>query len=194
MKNQLFPKQRFLRTGFTLIELLVVITIIAILAGILIPVIATAMKKAEIAQAQSTVQGIVAAVTAYENTYGKLPLHQQHQGKDDIDYLHSANYNSYGTSRWIVMCLTAESASHDTTKKYNPREQGFLTSDNLDNGSFPDPWGNQYAMRFDNNYDGKITLKSGRKLVAKVVAWSYGPDETNDWADPDSDDVVSYNK
>ena len=65
---------RRLRAGFTLIELLVVIAIIAILAGMLLPVLSSAKTAAKKKQARIDEQGIVTAIQAYDQDYGRFPI------------------------------------------------------------------------------------------------------------------------
>jgi prepilin-type N-terminal cleavage/methylation domain-containing protein len=60
-------------SGFTLVELLVVIAIIAVLAGILMPALSAAKKKAQIAKCRMEIHNLVGAINQYQSTYGRYP-------------------------------------------------------------------------------------------------------------------------
>ena len=158
--------------GFTLIELLVVIAIIAILAGLLLPVLALAKQKVRIKQAKNDMVNLTAAVGQYDTEYTRPP--GVTLNGLDITYGYSTaasngvsssssnlgiytnsdvmcilmdinagiNLNHAKNSRNIV-CYTAKQFS-DTTS------YGFSTVDN----QLRDPWGHSYVITLDMNGDG----------------------------------------
>jgi len=158
--------------GFTLIELLVVIAIIAILAGLLLPVLALAKTKARITQARNDIKNLTAAVGQYDTEYTRPPgvtLNGQ-----DITYGYStANTNGppsnnpnlgiYTNSDVICILMDinaginlnhAKNAQHTVffNAKYNNdmTSLGFSTVDN----QLRDPWGHSYVITLDMNGDG----------------------------------------
>ena len=68
------PSARRFRAGFTLVELLTVIAIIAILAAMLLPVLATAKTHTLKIKAGIQERDIVTAITAYNSDYGRFPV------------------------------------------------------------------------------------------------------------------------
>src|SRR5262249_52277452 len=61
------------RGGFTLVELLIVIIVLAILVGLLLPVIAGALRTARNAAVQSEINNLAQALASFKSTFGDYP-------------------------------------------------------------------------------------------------------------------------
>jgi len=181
------PAWRF--RGFTLVELLVVITIIALLAGLLLPVIVGAIKKAEIHKALGEVTAIAAALEHYQVEYSKYP--GQTSGGSGSDHQYAGGG---GGSEYAKLINVLRGTNYDTTWS-NPRSVVFLSVDDRSmstnsNGSgsysaqpgeMADPWGDHYEVIADWNFDNQIDSADQVKVTGRGVAvWSYGPWTAND--------------
>ena len=179
--------------AFTLIELLVVIAIIGILIGLLFPAFNAVQNQARQTQAKNDLTQIVNAVNAFYTEYGKYP-----PATDDVVIPdNSTLFNE----------LRATPAATQ-----NPRQIVFINSPNVKNtaaprsgigadGKYYDPWGTQYQVAIDTNYDNRMTNPYGNNqgagpspLAIGVIAWSLGQDQTlgNGGAFTNSDDVISW--
>lgn len=149
------------KQGFTLIELLVVMAIIAILAAILVPLAPKLIGTAKRNKAKGEVATIAMAVKQYYNDYGRMP----------------ATGPSHVASEPIIKTLIA----NDATK--NPRNTVYLELETSNiTGQFYDPWGNQYALYLDDDYNGKVVLNGGT-FTTSAICVSNGPDGTANTAD-----------
>ncbi|MDD2237009.1 MAG: type II secretion system protein [Kiritimatiellae bacterium] len=198
----------FKKSGFTLVELLVVMGIIGILMALLFPAIGAARKAALKAQAQTEVRAIATAIEAYFNEYGKLPIPDDYQGNPGYTEYYTVDLSTTDEalgSREVIKILTANDMTHTGAKNLgtdydnimNPRKIIFLEAQSSDNpadaqnGVFLDPWGEQYLMCMDSDYNGKVEFFSGfpggglavkkqyETVTKNAIVYSIGPDTTN---------------
>ena len=181
-------------SAFTLIELLTVITIIAILMGLLFPAVGIVKDQAKKAQAKADVTNIAAAVKQYYTEYGKYPVGgAQVSVGSDLTFDGSSKHNvdlfdiirNYGTPNQYnprsIVFFDAKTVSDPTS----PRA-GLLTQDanGIPNRSYVDPWGKEYEIAVDSDYDNIIKptgtfyndFQGDNAPHTGVCVWSLGKD------------------
>ncbi len=161
--------------AFTLIELLVVITIIAVLAGLLLPVTGSVMESARKTEAKSTEMQIVAAVKSFQTDYGVYP--NPGGAATDKTWVNTTNQNLFYILRAteaanaIAPVINTRSVVYfegkDVKTPATPKS-GFATQTvsktvkgvtySVNKDGLTDPWGNGYYIRYDTGYtDAVIT-------------------------------------
>ena len=201
MKNT--PSSQSHPAGFTLIELIVVIAIILILMGLLFPAFSGVKNADNKASAGNDIMNITSAVKAYYTEYGKYPLldDQASAGNLGWDTDFGDPFGKYPNYQLInVLRCPGDWVDNQNASLQNPRrivfleaknaantlqpKGGIVTStnpvtapngDSLKQGTWVDPWGNQYVIFVDANYDGTISseFKGGTVQQTGGTLWFY---------------------
>jgi prepilin-type N-terminal cleavage/methylation domain-containing protein len=175
------------RNAFTLIELLVVIAIIGILAAMIFPAINKALQQAKISKARQEALSIAAAIDMYWNDYGQLPvpLTAAEQG---LSTGTQGNINSYpeqdskfftdDRAKKIIQVLIAEPSGDNSGHALNPKRKVYLSMEAAKStGELLDPWGTQYRIKLDRDYDNKLEYYNMPDQHRKrSIVVSAGPD------------------
>ncbi len=125
--------------GFTLIELLVVIVIIMLLVGLLMPALHGTQQQSRKKKSKAECMAIETAIVSYKMDTGKWPLDPGDQGRSPD--------KEFGTSRPnanVIKFLIKDRPPYI--------DIGDFKSDKP--GNIFDPWGNQYIIKIDSDYDG----------------------------------------
>jgi prepilin-type N-terminal cleavage/methylation domain-containing protein len=200
-------------SAFTLIELLVVIAIIAILVGLLFPAFKAVQNQARQTQAKNDLTQIVNAVNAFYTDYGKYPI----SGTSDITYGPGGSPTTNQTLFTELRGCAAVTGSCPAVATINTRQIVFISPPDVKNSTSPrsgigtavgnlgqyfGPWGNNYAVRIDGDYNNQVvnpySANAGAtpNLQIGVIAWSLGPDGLGGSGDKNAstadDDVISW--
>ncbi len=174
-----------------MLELLVVISIIAVLAGILLPVTGSVMTNARKTQAKSTEMNIVTAIKSFQTDYGGYPMPKSYTPTDDVcfgdnnpttiqlfDILRADNLRDEANDSTRINTRRVVYIELPDAKNQTPgQSKNGIGSD----GKLYDPWGKPYYVGVDANYDdtvknpyssnaGSVPLRTG------VIVYSWGPD------------------
>lgn len=170
-------------SGFTLLELLVVISIIAILAGMVIPMFYSAKERAKEAKARVEVKQLEAAFKAYLDTYKVWPASWPQGTIAPIDGV-------------MVFTLRGDDMPTENPQKIAFYE--FPIATNLPNDTTAwDPWSDPadpakcraYYGAIDNDYDNKIQVGEN-EVKRSAVVWSIGKNRVQEFGL--GDDLASW--
>jgi type II secretory pathway pseudopilin PulG len=155
--------------AFTLIEMIVVILIIATLTALFVGAASNTFDRARRAQAKNDVTQIVTAVNAFYTEYGRYPVTVTDQTKDAFFGAGSTPAGSISyTSNDVLFNVLRNITTDANAVALNPRQIVFLSPGGAKNtvpprggiatdNRFYDPWGSQYAIVIDTNYDNTLT-------------------------------------
>ena len=202
--------------AFTLIELLVVIAIIAILIGLLFPAFKAVQNQARQTQAKNDLTQIVNAVNAFYTEYGKYPI----SGTVEVTFGPGGSPATNETLFTELRGCTAAAGSCPAIATINTRQIVFISPPDVKNpasprsgigttggvggniGQYFGPWGNNYTVRIDGDYNNQVvnpySANAGAtpNLQLGVIAWSLGLDGAGGSGDKNvgtaADDVISW--
>jgi type II secretory pathway pseudopilin PulG len=138
--------------GFTLLELLLVVSLMMVLLGLLIPAFFKVRNEARKKQAQTEARIIGHAISAYKLQERRLPAPESHlSGGQDRAYGDTSDTGATagGNAQVLNLLLEVKPPVLDVNRV------------RLDaGGNAVNPWGRQYRISLDLNYNGEVAGKA----------------------------------
>ena len=210
-------KHRF----FTLVELLTVIAVIAILAGIAVPVVIGMQSKGKETSARADMNAIKLALTQFKADYSVWPQVSPASGllssgdllietpfvPGSLNSAETAYDNITQALTCNVVATTTPTAPTGTALYGNTKKRRYLdppaktveTKNPLTGYYKLDPWGRRYNIALDWNYNGKIDLTSTYKfggessaILGSIMIYSYGTAEPKADNPSETDDTEGF--
>jgi type II secretory pathway pseudopilin PulG len=160
-----------------LVELLTVIAVISILMALLFPAIGIVRESARKAQARSDLMQLVAATKQYYTEYGFYPMNDRQKGAN-WDTCYGDPDGLYSSADLCDILRGIADTGFNSENQLNPRRIVFFEGKNVSNaespragfatkdiqgssgkikkGAFVDPWGNEYVVFIDGDYDNQL--------------------------------------
>ena len=179
MKNTKYGNQ--VAMAFTLVELLVVISIIAILAGMVMPMFYSSKEQARQAKAKQAVMSLETALKSYLDTYKVWPAGFADGPIEGDLFKVLRGENPGGYNSQLIQFYEFGSTNSTETKAYDPWADPSLASAERDK--------HVYQVKFDKDYDNKITV-GVQDVYRCVVVWSPGKLGVDDSGG--NDDMASW--
>src|SRR5204863_2673789 len=160
-------------SAFTLIEMIVVMLIIATLTALFMGAATSVFDRARRTQAKNDVIQIATAVNAFYTEYGRYPVTVTSTATDAFfgSGTTPAGCTSYGSND-VLLNVLRNITSDPNAVALNPRQivslspggaksttppRGGTSQSAGSVGQYFDPWGSQYAILIDTNYDNTLT-------------------------------------
>ncbi|MDB6016985.1 MAG: xcpT 51 [Pedosphaera sp.] len=181
MKNSSLRNSHSSR-GFTLIELLVVIAIIAVLAGLLLPVIGRAKITAKKNTARQEMKNLGAAISQYDAEYSRFPAPAT--GASDLTFgwvdTNPVLPTAVTTNSDVMLVIQDLNVGINFSHAKNPRQLALFTATTVSDITTPgissldyqfrDPFGHPYIITMDLDGDGNCRdAVYSRKEVSMTV-------------------------
>ncbi len=202
---------------FTLIEIMTVIAIIAILSGILFPVLGTIQERSKVSETQTIVVGVKTAIDMFAMSNNYLPYPGEStdndkaidgwaSGQNNINRMTpSDDYYEFFDILTYSNYKNSSSTPTEKTKGYNPKHERYLDapkryfrdSKNSDEykDSIRDSWNRPLYIVLDLNQDGKVEVTKKYNIegnfVTSAVVFSLGSQDDEKISKADVNEYIS---